>query len=120
MDSLIGTHWGGGFSPFMDDHIGGFNDFDSQFQFLHTKYFPRVVFGPISLSASKTKVFVKTLELVGFMGSPEGLRPSVQHRDRILNWHVPQNLAELDEFICLTPLLRIFISGRAEYVIRVK
>ena len=67
MDSLIGTHQEGGFSPFMDDHIGGFNDFDSQFQFLHTKYFPRVVFGPISLSASKTKVFVKTLELVGFM-----------------------------------------------------
>ena len=40
MDSIIGTHENGRFSPFMDDHIGGFIDFDSQFKFLHEKYFP--------------------------------------------------------------------------------
>jgi hypothetical protein len=99
MDSIIGTYAEGGFSPFMDDHLGGFKDFDSQFKFLHEKYFPRVRFGPIALSAKKTKVFVKTLELIGFMGSLDGLRPSIRHRDRILNWPTPRNKAELDAFI---------------------
>src|SRR5437762_9342352 len=119
-DSIIGTHGNGGFSPFMDDHIGGFTDFDSEFKFLHEMYFPRIAFGPVYLSGAKTKAFVRTLELIGFMGSPDGLRPSIRHRDRILNWPIPENREELDAFLWLTPFLRIFIPGRAEHVIRLK
>ncbi|KAI9771529.1 MAG: hypothetical protein M1840_002149 [Geoglossum simile] len=71
--SLIGTHKDSSFSPFMDDHIGGFQDFDSQFTFLHEKYFPRVAFGPVYLSGPKTKAFCTSLDLVGFTESAEGL-----------------------------------------------
>ena len=39
MNSIIGTHENGGFSPFMDDYIGDFMDFNTQFRFLHEKYF---------------------------------------------------------------------------------
>jgi hypothetical protein len=48
--SLIGTYKGGGFSPFIDDHIGGFRDFNSQFTFLHEEYFLQIVFEPVYLS----------------------------------------------------------------------
>src|SRR5438034_1247838 len=39
MNLIIGTHKNGGFSPFMDDHIGGFTDFDIQFRFFTPKVF---------------------------------------------------------------------------------
>src|SRR5438046_8034538 len=61
MDSIIGTHENSGFSPFIDDHIGGFTDFDSQFKFLHEKYFPQIAFGPVYISGAKTKAFMQTL-----------------------------------------------------------
>ena len=73
MDSIIRTHESNGFSPFIDDHIGGFTDFNSQFRFLHEMYFPWIAFGPVYLSGAKTKAFIKMLELIGFMGSPDGL-----------------------------------------------
>jgi hypothetical protein len=76
-----------------------FKDFDSQFTFLHEEYFPQIMFGPISLSGSKTKAFCTSLELVGFMDSMEGLRPSVRYRDWIINWPVPYNKQELEAFI---------------------
>jgi hypothetical protein len=104
----------------MDDHIGGFKDYNAQFEFLHNKYFPRIAFGPIYLSGRKTTAFMTTLELIGFMGSVDGLRPSIRHRDRILNWPVPRDQKELDAFLWLTPFLRIFIPGRAEHAIRLK
>jgi hypothetical protein len=85
MSSIIGTYEEEGFSPFIDDHLEGFKDFDSQFQFLHKRYFSRVAFEPISFSARKTRMFVKTLELIGFIGSSDGLRPSVRHQEQILN-----------------------------------
>ena len=39
MDIIIGTHVNSRFSPFMDNYIRGFSDFDAQFKFLHEKYF---------------------------------------------------------------------------------
>lgn len=52
------------------------------------------------------------LELLGFQGTAEGLRPSLKHREKVINWPTPTNRAELDAFLWLTPFLRIFISGR--------
>ena len=80
-DSIIGTHENSRFSPFMDDHIGSFMDFDSQFKFLHEKYFPQIAFGLVYVLGTKTKAFVQTLELIGFTRSPNGLQPSIKHRD---------------------------------------
>ena len=76
-DLIIETHESNGFSPFMDDHIGGFTDFDTQFRFLHKKYFPQIAFGLVYVSGAKTKAFVKTLELIGFMRSSNSLWPSI-------------------------------------------
>ena len=99
MPSIIGTHRTSSFSPFMDDHLGGFPDFEAQFKFLHEEYFPGIAFGLVYLSEVKIWAFCKSLELVGFSGSTEGLRLLVQYRDRMCNWPTPQIREELDTFI---------------------
>lgn len=81
--SMIGDHGKTAFCPFVDDHMGAATDFDSLFDFLHLRYFPRVVFGPAYLSGHKTYVFTNSLEMLGFTGSAEGLRLSVKHRQRV-------------------------------------
>ena len=120
MQSMIGDHGNSAFCPFVDDHMGAATDFDSLFDMLHTKYFPRVAFGPVYLSGHKTHVFTDSLEMVGFTGGADGLRPSVKHRQRAMTWKEPTNRAELDAIIWITPFLRMFIPGRAEHVIRLK
>lgn len=120
LPSIIGNQENSGFSPFMDDHLGGFTDFNAQFDFLHQHYFPRIAFGPVYLSGSKTFAFMENLELIGFTGSSEGLRPSVKHLERMNNWPTPKTKQELDAFIWITPFLRMFIPGRAELVLELK
>ena len=65
-------------------------------------------------------MFTDSLEMVGFTGSADGLRPSVKHRQKAMSWKEPTNRAELDAIIWITPFLRMFIPGRAEHVIRLK
>ena len=120
LPTLIGNHGATAFSVFMDDHAAAADDYETLFEFLHTRYFPRVVFGPVYLSGEKTHVFADSLEMVGFQGNAEGLRPSIKHREKIINWPTPTNREELDAFLWLTPFLRIFIPGRAEHVLRLK
>lgn len=104
----------------MDDHTAAATDFDSMFTFLHRKYFPRVVFGPVYLAGHKTHIFSTDLDLLGFHGSAGSLRPSMKHRDKIKDWPIPTARAELDAFLWLTPFLRIFIPGRAAHIIEMK
>jgi hypothetical protein len=85
MSSIIDIYEEGSFSPFIDNYLEGFKNFDSQFQFLHKRYFSRVAFELISLSARKTRMFIKTLELIGFIGSSDSFRLSVKHQEWILN-----------------------------------
>ena len=72
--------------------------------------------GPQSQQLSKPM----SLRTLGFTGSAEGLRPSVKHRERAMNWKEPTNREELDAIIWITPFLRMFIPGRAEHVISLK
>lgn len=118
--SLIGDHNNHAFSVFMDDHGASAEDFDSLFTFLHTQYFPRCVFGPVYLSGPKTHLFEDSIELLGFRGGADGLRPSEKHMSKIRDWPTPTNRAELDAFLWLTPFLRIFIPGRADHVMEMK
>lgn len=120
MPSIIGDHDDAAFTLFMDDHMGSARTFDDMFRFLHTKYFPRVAFGPVYLSGHKTHMFTDSLEIVGFTGSSEGLRPAAKHREKAMQWREPTNREELDAIIWITPFLRMFIPGRAEHVIRLK
>ena len=58
MNSIIGIYKNGRFSPFIDDYISGYIDFDSQFKFLYEKYFPQIAFRLVYISEAKTKVFI--------------------------------------------------------------
>ena len=55
-------------------------DRTTNIKLLHTQYFPRIPFSPVYLSGHKTHMFTDSLEMVGFTGSAEGLRPSAKHR----------------------------------------
>ena len=118
--SIINDHGSAAFSLFMDDHLSAAISFESQLHFLYEVYFPRARFGPVYLSGAKTFVFMDSLEMVGFTGSAEGLRPSVKHRSKILEWEEPKTREDLEAFLWLTPFLRIFIPGRAEHVMTLK
>ena len=54
---LIRDYGNAVFAPFVDDHVGLATTFDTMFEFLHTKYFPKCAFGPIYLTLKKTHVF---------------------------------------------------------------
>lgn len=83
----------------MNDHAVSVRTFDSMFEFLHEQYFPRMIFGPVYLFGHKTVIMRDNLDLLIFQGTPEGLRPSLKHREKIINWSVPTNRAELDAFL---------------------
>ena len=68
----------------MNNHMSSARIFDNMFRFLHTKYFSRVAFGPVYLSDYKTHMFTDSLEIVGFTGSSEGLRPAAKHREKTM------------------------------------
>lgn len=118
--SLIGQHEKCAFTLFMDDHMAAGETFESLFDFLHTKYFPRVSFGPIYLAGHKTHVFTDTLEMVGFTGGVDGLRPAAKHRNTVRDWKPPTCKEEVEAILYLTPFLRLFIPGRADHALCMK
>ena len=73
------------FEYFVDDDQNEAENFESFYRFLHEKYFPQIAFGLVYVSGAKTKAFVRTLELIGFMRSSDGLWPSIKYCNRILN-----------------------------------
>ena len=113
--TLIKDHGEAGFAPFMDDHLGAAKSFDAMYTFLHEKYFPRIAFAPLSLSPSKAFFFFTSLDVIGFSATANGLRPSNKHRNRVALWPRPQSRQEVEDFLYLTPFLRIFIPGRADH-----
>ncbi|TAQ83554.1 hypothetical protein B7494_g8120 [Chlorociboria aeruginascens] len=118
--TLIKDHGHVGFAPFIDDHIGAADSFDALLDFLYEKYFPRVAFGPLSLSPQKTNFFFSAIDVLGFSTTSEGLRAYSKHRNRVALWPTPRSRQEVEDFIWLTPFLRIFIPGRADHVLKLK
>ena len=74
----------------------------------------------VYLSGHKTSMFADSLEVLGFEGSTARLRPCIKHNYKIRNWPTPTNRAKLDAFLWLTTFLRIFIPGRAQFVMQMK
>lgn len=99
MPSIIGSHDNAAFCLFMDDHMGATETFEDMFEFLHRKYFLRIAFDPVYLSGHKTHIFTDTLEMIGFTGGAEGLRPAAKHRERAMSWREPTNREELDAIV---------------------
>lgn len=71
MLSIIGDLDDAAFCLSMDDHMGSAKTFEAVFQFLHTKYLPRVAFGSVYLSGHKTQVFTDSLG-IGLSRSRKG------------------------------------------------
>lgn len=85
MPTIIGTGKNSSFGLYMDDHLGSAKTFEDMIQFLHETYFPRVAFEPVYLTGKKTFAFDDKLDILGFEGTNEGLRPSTKHRDKVKN-----------------------------------
>ena len=120
MDTIIDDHGNTAMALFMDDYAASATDFDSLYNFLADFFFPRAAFGPIYLNPKKTVVFGINLDLLGFTGGAGTIRPSIKHRDKVMNWPIPTNREELDAFVYLTPFLRNFIAGQASHVLTLK
>lgn len=62
-------------------------------------------------------MFCPSLEMIDFQGSAEGVRPSVKHRTKISGWPGPNNRAELDALLWLTPFsgYSAFLTTRNYY-----
>lgn len=84
-DTIIGTSTKeeSAFSIYMDDHAGAAKNFNAMFTLLHTKYFPRVAFGPVYLAGKKTRIFDACLQILGYEEGNGGSRPSVKYRRQI-------------------------------------
>jgi len=82
--TLISTYENLAFTLFIDNYVRVAEDFNSLFNLLYTKYFPRVVFSPIYLALYKTKVFIDTLEIVGFTRGIDGLRLATKYREKAI------------------------------------
>jgi len=82
--TLISTYKNLAFTLFIDNYVRVAEDFNSLFNLLYTKYFPRVVFSPIYLALYKTKVFIDTLEIVGFTRGVDSLRLAAKHREKAI------------------------------------
>lgn len=57
----------------------------NMFDLLHEKYFPRVVFGPVYLPGIRHLLSRTVMDMVESSRGPDGLRPSVKNRNKILN-----------------------------------
>ena len=115
-DSLIGDYGEFAFDGMIDDSYGSATTFESMYEFLHERFFPRCDWGPMYLKDSKSCFFMESLDFVGLEAGPNGLRPSLRKRETILQWPTPVNQEEVEAFCYLTPFLRRFIPGRAELV----
>ena len=111
MPTIIRDHGNVAMAPFMDNHAASATDFKTLYQFLKSSYFLRVAFRLIYLNPLKTAIFTDSLNLLGFTSGPGNIRPSIKHHEKILNWPIPQNWAQLDGFLYLTPFLQNFILG---------
>lgn len=83
----------------MDDHLGSAKIFEDIFQFLYKTYFFYILFRPVYFTRKKTFVFDNKLDILGFEGISERLRPLPKHRDKVKTWSIPKNRKELDIFL---------------------
>lgn len=114
--SLVGDHGTWAFDGMVDDSFVSAVDFEEEIRVWHEVIFPRIAFGPIYLKGSKCAFSMKTLDMTGLEGSVQGLRPSLEKRNKIGAWPTPLCREDVEAFAYLTPFLRRFIPGRAEHV----
>jgi hypothetical protein len=105
----------GAFECFIDDDFGAHASNQSQFDFLHYWYFPRLSWARLTLNGSKSGFFLDEIRPLGFLRDSSGLRPSINKVQAISDYPTPTNIGEVEAFVHLTTYLRHFIPGRAEH-----
>jgi hypothetical protein len=115
-EGLTGDREDGSFHTFFDDDLGANTSFESQMQFLHTQYFPRLHWAKLVLNPAKSHFFMESISMLGFSADGSGLRPNASKLDVLEHCPTPQSEAKLDSFIHLTTCLRNFIPGHTEHV----
>lgn len=64
------------FGLYIDDHLSLIKTFEDMYQFLHETYFLHIAFGLVYLIGKKMFPFNDKLDMLGFEGIVEGLRPA--------------------------------------------
>ena len=99
MSTLIEDYEDYTFIIFINNYENSTIIYDALFQFLYKKYFPRYVFKLIYLAKFKILMFINILKVLEFEKSVENLRPLIKHQNKIYNWLIFINKAELNAFL---------------------
>ena len=99
MSTLIEDYKDYTFIVFMNDHESSVITYDAFFQFLYKRYFSRCAFESVYLIKFKTSMFANILKMLKFEKSAKGLRPFIKHQNKIRNWLILINKAELNTFL---------------------
>jgi hypothetical protein len=103
------------FMTFFDDDMGATISFETQLDFLHRHYFPRMHWARLVLNPAKSHFFMPRIEMLGLQADAEGVRPSHGKLKAFREYPSPSCEKELDQFEYMTTYLRKFIPGRAEH-----
>ena len=114
--SIIGDRGNVAFDGMIDDSYGSTGTFDDMFNLLLYEFFPKCAWAPMYLKGPKCHFFERSLSLLGLEAGEDGIRPSLRKRTMITQWPTPTSWEEVRAFCYLTPFLRRFIPGRAEWV----
>lgn len=105
------------YEHFQVDDNGASRDFETQFEFLHKFYFPRIAWAGLMLNPPKTEFWMLKLKLLGYGGSGKGgLRPSIDKIAAIRDYPKPETPEEVQRFVKVTTCLKQWIPGRSEHV----
>ena len=85
MFNLIENHKKQAFLMFMNDHEASTIDYDSMFNFLHTRYFFKCAFELMYLFEYKTQMFSNNLKMFSFQNNVSELKSSMKHSNKIFN-----------------------------------
>ena len=97
---------------FVDDGGTTANTFSTMMSNLRT-IFQRVRNTGLSLSASKTKLFMTEVIFAGASVGPKGVQPDLSKLTAVVNWPQPVDAMNLSSFLGLTGWFRDLIKGYA-------
>ena len=69
----------------------------------------------IIISIKKSSLFVEKIEFLGYIISSDGLGITISKIEKILDWSVSRNIAEIWAFLDLINYIGGFIPGLAQY-----
>ena len=103
------------FMTFFDDDMGATTSFETQLNFLHEQYFPRMHWAKLVLNPAKSHFFMPKIEMLGLQADGNSIRPGNNKLRAFRNYPTPTCEKELDQFEYMTTYLRKFIPSQADH-----